>query len=99
MNASLETGSVHVGQFIKKEYRELDYCTQGLKLLIEEAHKIVPEAELYLHCNIDNPASLRVMIKNGGVIHHKDQSGCQEILILNSLVALTLSESNQNIIL
>ncbi len=35
----------------------------------------VPENELYLHCNIDNPASLRVMIKNGGVIHHKDQNG------------------------
>ena len=51
------------------------YCTQGLKLLIEEARKIVPENELYLHCNIDNPASLRVMIKNGGVIHHKDQDG------------------------
>ena len=51
------------------------YCTQGLKLLIEEARKIVPENELYLHCNIDNPASLKVMLKNGGVIHHKGQSG------------------------
>ena len=30
---------------------------------------------LYLHCNIDNPASLSVMIKNGGAIHHKDQYG------------------------
>ena len=75
LNASLENGSGHVGQFIKKEYRGLGYCTKGLKLLIEEAKKIVPENELYLHCNIDNPASLRVMIKNGGVIHHKDQSG------------------------
>lgn len=70
-----ENGSGHVGQFIKKEYRGLGYCTQGLKLLIEEARRIVPENELYLHCNIDNPASLRVMLKNGGVIHHKDQSG------------------------
>ena len=75
LNAALENGSGHVGQFIKKEFRGLGYCTQGLKLLIEEARKIVPEDELYLHCNIDNPASLRVMIKNGGVIHHKDQSG------------------------
>lgn len=75
LNAALENGSGHVGQFIKKEYRGLGYCTQGLKLLIEEARRIVPENELYLHCNIDNPASLRVMLKNGGVIHHKDQSG------------------------
>ena len=50
------------------------YCTQGLNLLIEEARTIVPENELYFHCNIDNPASLKVMLKNSGVIHHKDQS-------------------------
>ncbi len=75
LNAALENGSGHVGQFIKKEYRGLGYCTQGLKLLIEEARKIVPENELYLHCNIDNSASLKVMLKNGGAIHHKDQSG------------------------
>lgn len=41
---------------------------------IEKEHAFVAN-ELYLHCNIDNPASLRVMIKNGGVIHHKDQDG------------------------
>ena len=35
LNAALENGSAHVGQFIKEEYRELGYCTQGLKLLIE----------------------------------------------------------------
>ena len=72
---SLENGSGHVGQFIKKEYRGRGYCTEGLRLLIEEARKIIPENELYLHCNLDNPASLRVMLKNGGIIHHKEESG------------------------
>jgi predicted acetyltransferase len=43
--------------------------------LIEEARKIVPEDELYMHCNSDNLASLKVMLKNGGIIHHKDESG------------------------
>ncbi|MBR3813891.1 MAG: GNAT family N-acetyltransferase [Spirochaetaceae bacterium] len=72
---ALENGSGHVGQFIKREFRGKGYCTEGLRLLIEEAHKIVPEDELYLHCNADNMASLRVMLKNGGTIHHKDENG------------------------
>ncbi len=72
---ALENGSGHVGQFIKREFRGKGYCTEGLRLLIEEARKIVPEDELYLHCNADNMASLRVMLKNGGTIHHKDENG------------------------
>lgn len=72
---ALENGAGHVGQFIHKDFRGLGYCTQGLRLLIEEARKIVPEDQLYLHCNLDNPASLKVMLKNGGVIHHQDAGG------------------------
>ena len=72
---ALENGSGHVGQFIHKGFRGRGYCTKGLELLIHEARKIVPEDELYMHCNLDNPASLRVMQKNGGIIHHKDESG------------------------
>ncbi len=75
LTPALENGSGHVGQFIKKEYRGRGYCTEGLRLLIEEARKIVPEDELYMHCNSDNLASLKVMLKNGGIIHHKDESG------------------------
>ena len=72
---ALERGSGHVGQFIQKEFRGRGYCTEGLRLLIEQARSIVPEKELYLHCNLDNPASLRVMLKNGGIIHHKNGDG------------------------
>ena len=71
----LENGSGHVGQFIHRDFRDRGYCTRGLALLIEEARKIVPEDELYLHCNLDNEASLKVMLKNGGVIHHKNEDG------------------------
>ena len=76
LTSALENGSGHVGQFIHKDFRGRGYCTRGLALLIEEARKIVPEDELYLHCNLDNEASLKVMLKNGGVIHHKDEGGC-----------------------
>ena len=76
LTSALENGSGHVGQFIHRDFRGRGYCTRGLALLIEEARKIVPEDELYLHCNLDNEASLKVMLKNGGVIHHKDDGGC-----------------------
>lgn len=75
LTPALENGSGHVGQFIHKDFRGRGYCTRGLALLIEEARKIVPEDELYLHCNLDNEASLKVMLKNGGVIHHKNEGG------------------------
>lgn len=75
LTPALENYSGHVGQFIAKEYRGRGYCTKGLGLLIEEAKKIVPENELYLHCNSDNEASLKVMLKNGGVIHHQNKDG------------------------
>lgn len=75
LTPALENFSGHIGQFIAKEFRDRGYCTQGLKMIIEEARKIVPENELYLHCNSDNAASLKVMLKNGGVIHHQNESG------------------------
>lgn len=72
---SLINGSGHVGQFIKKEFRGMGFCTKGLQLLIEKARQIVPEEELYMHCNSNNTASLKVMLKNGGVIHHQNENG------------------------
>lgn len=72
---ALENGSGHVGQFIHKDFRGRGYCTEGLRLLIKEARKIILENELYLHCNLDNKASLRVMIKNGGYVHHQNENG------------------------
>ena len=58
----------HIGYFIAKEHRGKGYATEGLRLTLEYAESIVPEAEYYLRVNKENPASLRVMIKNGGRI-------------------------------
>ncbi len=65
---SLRTGAGHIGYFIAKPYRGKGYGTEGLRLTLEEARHIVPEEEFYLRVNRDNPASLRVMLKNGGRI-------------------------------
>ena len=69
---SLREGAGHIGYFIGKEYRGRGYATEGLRLTLELARKIVPEEEIYLRVNKDNPASLKVMLKNGGYILRED---------------------------
>lgn len=65
---SLRIGAGHIGYFVGKEYRGKGYGTEGLRLTLEVARNIVPEDEFYLRVNKDNPASLHVMLKNGGHI-------------------------------
>ena len=48
--------------------------TAGLALTLQMAKRIVPEEEIYLRVNLDNPASLRVMLHNGGRIVAQDES-------------------------
>jgi len=71
---SLIEGAGHIGYFIAKDFRGKGYATEGLRLCLLEAAKIVPEDEIYLRVNKSNPASLRVMLNNGGYIHHEDES-------------------------
>ena len=71
---SLRTGAGHIGYFIAKPFRGKGYGTEGLRLTLEEARRIVPEEEIYLRVNRDNPASLRVMLRNGGRIVSRDES-------------------------
>lgn len=70
---SLREGAGHIGYFIAKPYRGKGFASEGLRLTLQEALKIVPEDEIYLRVNRNNPASLRVMLKNGGYIHHEDK--------------------------
>ena len=66
---SLRTGAGHIGYYIKPEFRGQGYGSEGLRLTLERARAIIPEDEIYLRVNRDNPASLKVMLKNGGYIH------------------------------
>ncbi len=70
---SLIEGAGHIGYFIGKEYRGRGFATEGLRLTLEKAREIVPEEEIYLRVNKDNPTSLKVMLKNGGRIDHEDE--------------------------
>ena len=71
---SLRTGAGHIGYFIGKEYRGKGYATEGLRLTLEYARNIVPEEEFYLRLYKTNPASLQVMLKNGGRVVGEDDA-------------------------
>ena len=69
--ASLSSGTKDTGTyrfFIAKEHRGKGFATEGLRLTLEYGASIIPEDEYYMRLNKDNPASLRVMLKNGGRI-------------------------------
>ncbi len=70
---SLRVGAGHIGYFIKKGKRSLGFGREGLRLLLENAADIIPEDEFFLRVNKDNPASLKIMLHNGGYIEHEDE--------------------------
>jgi len=71
---SLREGAGHIGYFIHKEHRGKGYGTEGLRLTLQVAGSIIPEKEIYLRVNKDNPASLKVMLYNGGYICKEDDA-------------------------
>lgn len=70
---ALEKGAGHIGYGIVKEHRGKGYATEGLKLMLDIARKVIPEDEIYMSVHKDNPASLKVQMKNGAYIHHEDE--------------------------
>ena len=72
LNDFLRDGPGHIGYCIAKEYRGRGYATLGLALTLAKARQMhIPE--VYMSVNKDNPASLRVQMKNGAYIHHENQ--------------------------
>ena len=69
---SLINGAGHIGYYIAPCYRGNGFGTKGLGLIADIARNVVPEDEIYLRVHRNNPASLKVMLKNGGYIHHED---------------------------
>ena len=70
---TVANGAGHIGYGIKKEFRGKGYAAEGLKLTIEKAWTIIREDGVYMSVRKDNPASLKVQIKNGAYIHHEDE--------------------------
>ena len=74
LNDFLANGAGHIGYAIAKKYRGNGYAKVGLKLAIDALKKMsdFKEDEIYMSCNNDNEASLKVQLANGAYIHHKD---------------------------
>lgn len=71
LNDFLREGPGHIGYCISKQYRGKGYATKGLELTLEKARQMCIH-EVYMSVNKDNPASLRVQVKNGAYIHHEN---------------------------
>lgn len=73
LNEVLAYGAGHIGYGISQKYRGRGYATKGLALVIEEAKGILLEDEILMSVNKNNPASLKVQLKNGAYLHHEDE--------------------------
>lgn len=73
LTEALANGGGHIGYGIRKEWRGKGYASEGLRLTAEKAWGIIREDEIYMSVHKDNPASLRVQLKNGAYIHHEDK--------------------------
>lgn len=74
LTEGLAAGGGHIGYGVCQSARGRGYASKGLNLMLEKAWAVVPEDEIYMSCNKDNPASLRVQLKNGAYIHHKTEN-------------------------
>ena len=72
LNSFLREHAGHIGYAIRRDRRGRGLAAGGLALLIEKAKKIIPEDEIYMSVNRDNPASLAVQKRCGAEIHHSD---------------------------
>ena len=73
LNGFLASGPGHIGYGISPRFRRRGYAVEGLKLLVKLVSPLIDEDEIYLSCNRDNTASLKVQLAAGGRIHHETE--------------------------
>lgn len=64
---SLRQHSGHIGYSIRTGYRGQKYATEGLRMLLQEVKKTVPEHEILIGALKSNVPSLEVQRRNGAV--------------------------------
>ena len=74
LTEALRNGAGHIGYSIREDARGKGYGSEGLKLVLEIARRIVPEDEIFLRVNKDNIASQKVMLNNGARLAGEDES-------------------------
>ncbi len=75
----------HIGYGLRPEFRGKGYATVGLSMALAELKKLTTDSEAFLFCHKDNPASLRVMLKNKAYVHHEtDMNICTRIKLTSA---------------
>ncbi len=72
LSEELRNGSGHLGFGIIKDFRNMHYGTEGLRLTLEKCRELVEEDEVYMACFKYNKPSLAVMLNNGARIVRED---------------------------
>ena len=85
LNDFLSAGPGHIGFSILKEYRNQGYGSRGLGLLLEIVKDQIKEDEIYMSCNKDNQASLKMQLNNHAYIHHEDDKHYYTRIKLNEI--------------
>ena len=88
---ALRHGAGHIGYAIARDERGKGYGSEGLRLTLQEAAHLVKEEEFYLRVRRNNPASLRIMQKNGGRIVGEDAE-CFFVRIMNPAAVVIAEE-------
>ena len=73
LTEALRNGAGHIGYSIRDTERGKGYATEGLRLVLRIAADTVPEDEIYMRVLKNNPASQRVMLKNGAYPAGEDE--------------------------
>ncbi len=73
LNDFLREGAGHIGYGVRQSERGRGYATAGLALAVEALRPVIDTDEVYMSVDKTNPASLRVMLKNGAYIHHENE--------------------------
>ena len=73
LTEALRNGAGHIGYSIRRDERGKGYGTEGLRLTLQIAKKIVPAEEIHLRVNKDNLASQKVMLNNGAYRAGEDE--------------------------
>lgn len=74
LTEALRNGAGHIGYSIGNACRGRGYGTEGLRLTLQIAPKLIREDEAYLRVLKTNPASRRVMEKNGAYLAGEDET-------------------------
>lgn len=87
LTSDLEHHGGHIGCFIRPSARGSGYGTQLLALALNEARNL-GLSKVLMTCDVDNPASARVIEKNGGVLASQGISNVSGKLISRYCIPL-----------